>query len=95
MGHKVVIFENGKVKRIAHMEDISNYKDRTDVLIDPAYPRGIPPHEWELHPDGNYLVGTSKPENSIAKKESWNYSKLWTFLIGAAFGSLIMFYFRR
>ena len=48
MDHRAILLdkEDGKVLRILHGINPSDYKGRKDVLIDPAIPRGIPPHEW-------------------------------------------------
>lgn len=59
---RIVVFAD--VPRIYHVEDVRPYLGRKDVLIDPVYPPGIPPHLWVLK-DGLIAV---KDENIMPMK---------------------------
>lgn len=45
---RIVIFTD-RGARILHVGDVSSYAGRTDVLIEPKIPRGVPPHLWTLN----------------------------------------------
>lgn len=62
--HKVVKFEKDGVVRILRVEDVSPYKNDPSCLIDPVFPRGIPPHLWKR--DKNMLSG----QNPVPIRES-------------------------
>lgn len=51
MDHVAVIFSNSGA-HIFHGINPNDYRGRMDVLIDPKFPPGIPPHLWKLHPNG-------------------------------------------
>ena len=46
MDNVAIIFSKDGI-RICHGINPEDYKDRTDVLINPKIPRGIPPHLWQ------------------------------------------------
>lgn len=53
---KVVIFDKDGAVRIVYAEDISIYQGKPNCLINPTFPRGVPPHLWKL--DGDKIAGT-------------------------------------
>lgn len=69
---KVVIFDkDGLNARIYHMDDAKAHKGKSDRVIDPELPRGIPPHLWKLQ-DGKVvdlsLIAVKAPKKRLSKK---------------------------
>lgn len=81
MNDVVVIFNSDGSVRIKHGVDKKDYKDRTDVAINPVIPRGIPPHQWKLNRKG-YIEGTAP-----SKKKHRD------FLVGLFSGIIISYVF--
>ena len=50
MENRVVIFDlTGKnPPRILHGVNPSEYYKRNDAVVNPKFPRGVPPHQWKL-----------------------------------------------
>jgi hypothetical protein len=61
MKHRVVVFTRNNA-RIITTSDISKYKNRMNISIDPDLSKvqGTPPHFWKLH--GRKIVPLTRPE---------------------------------
>lgn len=86
----IVLFTGSKV-RIIHGADGACYKLNPNALINPVFPKGIPPHLWKL--------GKGKIETDVAKKAStlskhWRVSRplITAFLLGAIASALVVHY---
>ena len=45
----VVLFEKGKTPRIfKNPESLSKLQERGTILVNPSFPKGVPPHNWRL-----------------------------------------------
>lgn len=69
---RVVLFDEKGV-RIFHADDVKDlapYLHKKNCLIDPVYPRGVPPHLWRLK-DGKIAV---KESLELAKASTKNLS---------------------
>lgn len=60
MNHRVVIFSKFGT-RVIHTDDISQYKGMPNVLIDPVYPRGVPPDQWKMKDMAKVPTKASRP----------------------------------
>lgn len=65
---RIVVFAD--VPRIYHVDDVRPYIGRNDVLIDPVYPPGIPPHLWVMK-DGMIAIKEELPliHEEVVKNE--------------------------
>lgn len=86
MDNRIVIFSPDGVK-IKHGVNLQDFAGRTDVLINPEYPRDaeghvIPPHLWTLK---NGQITSPKTAPHPAK----TLSKLQYYLLGVVSGILL------
>jgi hypothetical protein len=81
MDHVAVVFTKAGAK-IYHGINPESYVGRTDVLIDPVFPKGVPPHLWKLV-DGK-IQGTEGPKalpRKLTERERALIAALVTCLI--------------
>lgn len=64
MDNKIVVFKDNKVT-IIHTNDVSPYKGRTDVLINPEIPRRVPPHMWKMRDGKIVTIGIAEPAKHV------------------------------
>lgn len=64
MKNTVVVFGNAGA-RIVKTENLSEYENRRDVLINPEVPFGVPPHRWSK--EGHKIV-VVKDQKEIARR---------------------------
>jgi hypothetical protein len=83
MATVVVFSENGV--RILEGANPSEWVNNKQALINPKFPRHIPPHLWKLV-DGK-IEGTAVP--TVVKKDYTIYKYIATALLGALAGYLL------
>jgi hypothetical protein len=84
----VVFASNGA--RIYHTLDVSEFSTMTNILINPVFPRGIPPHRWRLE-NGAISVVDETLAKEPARQGTFkrNYKELALCLaLGALLGFL-------
>ena len=86
----IVVFNKDGSVRINEGANEADFKG-LDYLVDPKFPRGVPPHEWKKHPDG-YIIGTPPPKST---KSYQMWVDMGLLLGGAVVGFLITRFFLR
>lgn len=67
----VVVLFTDKGARIRHVADVSPYCKDPRALINPVFPKGIPPHLWKLEDGKLGVLSTNetykRPERKVNK----------------------------
>jgi hypothetical protein len=96
--YRVVIFNSTGV-RIKHIDgvqasELAQYRNQPNILINPEYPPGVPPHLWQLK-DGKIVAGKEPMLASMLPRKKRPLALIVGALLGLALYSYLLIHFVR
>ena len=84
----VVLFEKGKSPRIfKNPGNLARLQEKGRILINPAIPRGVPPHKWYL---SNGMIKTTVKNKGYSKELKHHTAWPWFNILVVLFMILIL-----